>query len=347
MRCGVSDKKLTHATYPQSMTDSVINFMHNVRFVVSKISAYSTNFVARNTVGYSRPRHTDGESAVGLSETDISTALWHHSSSLDCLKPLLFDNIASSSAHVVFMEKPPKKASKRRHTPQFKLLPGPEGELLLPHNRGKITYYKNFLTKQQADRLLQATANARSWARTPVTFFGKQVLQPRDTAFFGTKLYTYSDERREPTGWEEDPPASNALHEMGKRIETFLGLPQDWFNVILANRYHNGRDFMGWHSDNERSLGSEPIIASISLGAERRFLVRLRKAYQQQQPPERIEYVLEHGSLLVMSGKMQSYYQHSLPKVALSKCNELRLNFTYRRVVNDSDHTKDQPAVAR
>ncbi|KAI0564925.1 Oxoglutarate/iron-dependent dioxygenase [Gracilaria domingensis] len=231
--------------------------------------------------------------------------------------------------------------------PQSKLRPGPEGDLLLPDCRGKITYYKHFLSQQDADELLRATENARSWARTPVTFFGKQVLQPRDTAFFGTKLYTYSDERRKPTGWHEDPPASNALHEIGKRIESLLGLPQDWFNVILANRYKNGRDFMGWHSDNERSLGKEPIIASISLGAERRFLVRLRKAYQQEQPPEKVEYVLAHGSLLVMSGKMQSYYQHALPKVALSKCNELRLNFTYRRVVNESDHSKDQPGVER
>ncbi|CAN8070402.1 unnamed protein product [Agarophyton chilense] len=241
------------------------------------------------------------------------------------------------------MEKSPRKTSRRRQSQQFQLRTGPEGELILPENRGKITYRREFLTKEEADNLLRATKTARSWARTPVTFFGKEVLQPRDTAFFGTKLYTYSNERREPTGWEEDPPASNALHEMGKRIETLLALPQDWFNVILANRYNNGRDFMGWHSDNERSLGREPIIASISLGAERRFLVRLRKAYQDKQPPEKIEYILAHGSLLIMSGRMQSYYQHSLPKVALSKCNELRLNFTYRRVINENDHSKDQP----
>lgn len=240
------------------------------------------------------------------------------------------------------MQKTSTNASKRRQPLQFTLRRGPEGELLLPNGAGKITFYKHFLTKLEADELLQATVDARSWARTPVTFFGKKVLQPRDTAFFGTKLYTYSDERRQPTGWQDDPPASTALHELGHRIETALGLPTEWFNVILANRYHNGRDFMGWHSDNERSLGDEPIIASISIGAQRRFLVRLRAAYHTGDTPEKIEYVLEHGSLLVMSGKMQSFYQHSLPKVALSKCNSLRLNFTYRRVVNESDHSKNQ-----
>lgn len=182
--------------------------------------------------------------------------------------------------------------------------------------------------------------HARSWARTPITFFGKSVLQPRDTAFFGTKLYSYSDERRAPTGWDEDPPASTMLHELGLRVEQRLNLPRDWFNVILANRYQNGHDFMGWHADNEKSLGEQPIIASISLGAERRFLIRRKGNLDAEQPHEKIEYRLAHGSLLVMMGRMQTLYQHSLPKVALSKCSSLRLNFTYRRVLDESDQSK-------
>lgn len=232
-----------------------------------------------------------------------------------------------------------KKIAKRRR-PVDVIRPGPEGKLLLPDNAGSVIYVRDFLSKAEADELMQETKEARSWARTPITFFGKSVLQPRDTAFFGTRLYSYSDERRMPTGWDEDPPASTALKRLGTHIEEYLELPKDWFNVILANRYLHGKDFMGWHSDNEKSLGEEPIIASISLGAERRFLIRNKGDGQEGKPREKIEYVLAHGSLLVMTGSMQKSYQHSLPKVALLKCDKLRLNFTYRRVEDESDHRK-------
>lgn len=232
-----------------------------------------------------------------------------------------------------------KKISKR-NKPVQAIRSGPEGEFLLPNGAGSVFYVREFLSTSEADELIEQTKDARSWARTPITFFGKSVLQPRDTAFFGTKLYSYSDERRIPTDWDEDPPSSTALKKLGTRIEQHLQLPKDWFNVVLANRYNNGQDFMGWHSDNEKSLGREPIIASISLGAERRFLVRRKGDKQEDKPREKIEYVLAHGSLLVMTGRMQQLYQHSLPKVALSKCNKLRLNFTYRRVIDESDHSK-------
>lgn len=223
---------------------------------------------------------------------------------------------------------------------QWSIRQGPEGILQLPHEAGTVVYVEDFLSKAEADEIAERTKDARSWERAPISFFGKSVLQPRDTAFFGTKLYSYSDERRQPTGWSEDPPASTALHELGQRIAKYLELSPDWFNVILANRYHHGQDFMGWHSDNEKSLGDEPIIASISLGAERRFLIRPKPGTSTDKPLEKIEYTLAHGSLLVMTGKMQQLYQHSLPKVALSKCSELRLNFTYRRVIDESDQSK-------
>lgn len=231
------------------------------------------------------------------------------------------------------------RAAKRARQPQVVVKQGPEGELKLPDDAGSVVYVREFLSASEADALLEKTSESRSWARSPISFFGKSVLQPRDTAFFGTKLYSYSDERRVPTHWDDDPPASTALRDLGMRIEEHLSLPKGWFNVILANRYHHGQDFMGWHSDNEKSLGDDPIIASISLGAERRFLVR-KKGVSPHQTREKIEYVLEHGSLLVMSGRMQGLYQHSLPKVALSKCNSLRVNLTYRRVIDESDHSK-------
>lgn len=154
--------------------------------------------------------------------------------------------------------------------------------------------------------------------------------------WFG-RLYTYSDERREPTGWEDDPPASQALNSLRAKLENHLNLPSDWFNVVLANKYMHGTDYMGWHSDAEKSLGEDPIIASVSLGATRRFLVRPKACARLGTKAHKIEYNLEHGSLLVMKGKMQKFYQHSLPKVARSKCNDIRLNFTYRRVVHEEE----------
>ena len=232
-----------------------------------------------------------------------------------------------------------RQVTKRKRATDL-IRPGPDGKLPLPENAGSVTYVPSFLSEADANQLLEETKEARSWERTPITFFGKSVLQPRDTAFFGTKLYSYSDERRMPTGWEEDLPASAALKRLGNLIEDYLQLPQDWFNVILANRYWHGQDFMGWHSDNEKSLGDHPIIASISLGAERRFLLRKKGVVQEGEQREKLEYVLKHGSLLVMTGTMQKTYQHSLPKVALSKCDQLRLNFTFRRVVDESDQSK-------
>jgi len=181
--------------------------------------------------------------------------------------------------------------------------PGPDGELKLPNDTGSITYENSFLTESEASSVFNDCLAARSWSRTPITFFGKSVLQPRDTAFFGTAHYSYSGERRSPTGWNEDAPASVAIDSVRKRIERHLNLPEGWFNVVLANKYYHGQDSMGYHSDDEASN------------------------------PCKIEYQLANGSLLVMRGKMQTYFEHALPKVAISKCDNVRINLTYRRVV--------------
>lgn len=139
---------------------------------------------------------------------------------------------------------PNKAITRRARVPQAIIHKGPIGEYHLPDNAGCILYIPDFLTKQQADGLFNKTKDAKSWQRTPIKFFGKPVLQPRDTAFFGTKLYSYSDERRLPTPWEADPPASNALKDLALDIERKLALPPHWFNVILANKYYQGDDFM-------------------------------------------------------------------------------------------------------
>lgn len=228
---------------------------------------------------------------------------------------------------------------------------------------GYIEYKPDFLSKSEADTLLSVVQNAKSWARQPIRLFGKDIMEPRDVILFGTAPYTYSSMKRTPIGWNDDLPSSDRVYSLGCRIEDHLGIERDFFNTVLANKYYHGRDFMGWHADDEVALGAHPLIAAVSVGAERRFVVRRKKnktmkvaakkstansdgdvnadGMKQKEEEEegfeedwdRMEYVLGHGSLLVMSGNMQEYYQHCVPKTALSKCNELRINLSFRRVV--------------
>jgi alkylated DNA repair dioxygenase AlkB len=211
---------------------------------------------------------------------------------------------------------------------------GPSGTLTLPNKYGTVTYIQEFLIRSEADALFEKTIDAPAWQCTPITFFGKSVLQPRDTAFYGTAPYSYSDETRPPVHWDAQPPASNALFDLKCRIELLLELPTAYFNVALCNKYTNGTRYMGYHADDELSLGECPIIASISVGTERRFLLRPKDSAKLEDS-RRIEYVLAHGSLLVMAGHTQKYYKHALPKQA--RATETRLNFTFRHVVGQED----------
>lgn len=208
--------------------------------------------------------------------------------------------------------------------------PGGAGNFSLPDNQGTVAYFPGFCGSSQADAIYDALLDAEGWQCTPITFFGKQVLQPRETAFYGTELYTYSDERRPPIPWDRDDSCRTLL-SLKRRIEIFLELPEDYFNVALCNKYTDGTRYMGYHADDETSLGEYPIIASFSCGAERRFLVKPKLATASSESP-RIEWHLAHGSLLVMSGQTQKYYKHSLPKQ--TRIKEARLNFTFRRVIN-------------
>lgn len=216
---------------------------------------------------------------------------------------------------------------------------GVDGELKFPDGKGIVHYTKNFLSADEANDLLCCVRNAKSFARTAIKFDGTAMLQPRDTAFFGTKVYAYGGEVRQPTGWHDDVPASTAVRALANRIEDSLHLPRDWFDLVLVNRYNDGSDFMEWHSDNERNLGDEPVIASVSVGAQRRFQIRPRRDGQAGLPVRKIEYVLANGSLLVMSGKMQRFYQHAVPKESDVESCGMRINFTFRRIIDENDHS--------
>ena len=184
-----------------------------------------------------------------------------------------------------------------------------------------LDYHPGWLAPAEADALLQALASEIPWEQHHVRLFGRTLPAPRLSCWIGDPgaAYTYSAVRFEPRPWT---PQLAALRD---RLNAAFGAG---FNSVLANRYRNGADGMGWHSDDEPELGLQPRIASLSLGAPRRFLLRERGG------PWRGERLLEHGSLLWMAGDSQARTQHSLPKTARPVGE--RLNLTFRRIAGSS-----------
>lgn len=157
------------------------------------------------------------------------------------------------------------------------------------------------------------------WKQEPIIMFGKKIMQPRLTAWFAHpgKTYRYSGITMIPAPWNE------LLTGIRQRVTDRTGMV---FNSVLLNLYRNGDDSMGWHRDNEKELGPNPAIASLSFGATREFRMRL---YQDKQLEQKIS--LCAGSLLLMSGQSQQYWEHALPKRA--GLTEPRLNLTFRYIV--------------
>ena len=181
----------------------------------------------------------------------------------------------------------------------------------------ELRYAPDWLPAPIADELFFTVRQSVPWETHRIRLFGRWVDSPRLSCWIGDAeaAYTYSGARFEPHPW----PA--ALRELRRRLADELGCE---FNSVLANRYRDGRDCMGWHSDNEASLGPEPVIASVSLGASRRFVLKHRQA------APKLELSLPHGSLLLMGGETQANYRHALPRTA--KPVGERINLTFRRI---------------
>ncbi|WP_201977668.1 alpha-ketoglutarate-dependent dioxygenase AlkB family protein [Hymenobacter rubidus] len=178
-----------------------------------------------------------------------------------------------------------------------------------------------FMPAPEADALLAQLTAEVGWEQRAIRLFGQEIPQPRLTAWYGDAAarYTYSGLSWEPRPWL---PALAALRQ---RIEIASSAR---FNSVLLNLYRNGHDSMGWHADDEPELGPAPTIASLSLGATRRF--RLRPRAGLAAAPFAID--LPSGSLLLMRGATQQHWQHALPKTA--KPIGPRLNLTFRLVAS-------------
>jgi alkylated DNA repair dioxygenase AlkB len=171
----------------------------------------------------------------------------------------------------------------------------------------------------EASRFFGELRRGLEWRQEEVTIFGRRHAVPRLVAWHGDTgaRYTYSGTPHEPLPW------TPALERVRRRVQELTGLE---FNAVLLNLYRDGRDGMGWHADDEAELGPDPVIASVSLGAARRFCLRHRR-----HKGLRTEVRLPHGSLLLMSGATQRNWVHAVPKTALPVGE--RINLTFRRVV--------------
>jgi alkylated DNA repair dioxygenase AlkB len=178
----------------------------------------------------------------------------------------------------------------------------------------------HWLSEAEADGLLADLAESIPWEIHRISMFGREVDSPRLSCWIGDAGagYTYSRTRFEPHPWIP------LLASLRARVEVACGAR---FNSVLANLYRDGRDSMGWHSDDEAELGPRPVIASLSLGVARSFRFRPRAAVAGRREVRALE--LPHGSLLRMGGDTQKLYQHGLPKVSAAIGARINLTFRY------------------
>ncbi len=187
---------------------------------------------------------------------------------------------------------------------------------LLPKD-GTVIYYGKILNQQQANHYLDKLLNNIEWRNDEAIIFGKKIITKRKVAWYGEKpyKYTYSKTTKLALTWTME------LLELKEIIEQNTG---ETFNSCLLNLYHNGNEGMAWHSDGEKDLKKNGAIASLSFGAERKFVFKHKKS------KEKVELLLENGSLLVMKDFTQTNWLHRLPTTKL--ITKSRVNLTFRTI---------------
>ena len=178
-----------------------------------------------------------------------------------------------------------------------------------------IILYEHFFTKQESDDLFERLVETTKWQQDYIKIYGKTVNLPRLTAWYGDKDYTYSGITMKVHPW------TSQLLFIKSRVEEQTGLR---FTGVLLNYYRSGQDSVSWHSDDEKELGLNPVIASVSFGATRAFQMR----HKTRKDITKILLALSHGSLLLMRGSTQHHWEHQIPKTA--KTVAPRINLTFR-----------------
>ncbi len=188
---------------------------------------------------------------------------------------------------------------------------------LLPQN-GTVNYYDKIFSGEQADFYLDNLLQTIGWRNDEAVIFGKKIITKRKVAWYGDQPfeYTYSNTTKQAFPWTKE------LLELKTIVEK---VTNETFNSCLLNLYHSGDEGMAWHCDEERDLKKNGAIGSLSFGAERKF------AFKHKKTQEKVEMLLEHGSLLVMKGTTQTYWLHRLPPT--KKVFTARVNLTFRTIV--------------
>jgi alkylated DNA repair dioxygenase AlkB len=189
------------------------------------------------------------------------------------------------------------------------------------HTDGTVNYYGKILSSGEANQYFDLLMQSVLWKNDEVVIFGKHIVTRRKAAWYGDSdyLYTYSNTTKQALAWTKE------LSDLKQIVEEYA---ETKFNSCLLNLYHNGNEAMGWHSDDEKSLGKNNTIASLSLGAEREFLLK------HKQTKRIASVVLEHGSLLIMKDATQANWLHSLPKS--KNVTQPRINSTFRKIVHQA-----------
>lgn len=187
----------------------------------------------------------------------------------------------------------------------------------LPLADADLSFWRQMDLGRPYDSLLQELIESTDWRQEEIIVYGKPYLQPRLSAWHGDLSYSYSGIRLEPLPW------TPILLDLKARVEALTG---NEFNSVLLNYYRDQNDSMGMHSDDERELGPQPAIASLSLGDERRFLLK----HKNRKDLKTVKLALHSGSLLLMRGDTQQYWRHGINKET-RPCGP-RINLTFRAI---------------
>lgn len=182
---------------------------------------------------------------------------------------------------------------------------------------GEGVLYRKAFASADCARLFDALQRETAWRQHVITLYGRAIASPRLSAWYGDPeaVYSYSGLRLEPASW------TPTLLLVRERVEKLAAVH---FNSVLLNLYRDGQDSMGWHSDDELELGRNPVIASVSFGATRRFLMQHKKRRL------RVEWWLGDGDVLVLGGETQHCWRHHVPKTRLPTGS--RINLTFRLI---------------